>query len=159
MRWLLLYSFLALSIAGCLSPPEYSVEPYIEFMGMSRDIMVQDQFNTDSILIKIYFEDGDGDLGNEDGEFDLYLTDTRDNFMPPGYRLPKVPELGASNGISGEISFVLFTTCCFFPDGQDPCTPSLTYPVDTVTYLIYIRDRAGHQSNIIETPPIRLLCN
>lgn len=121
--------------------------------------MQQDQFNTDSVLVTIFFTDGDGDLGNDEGNFDLFLMDTRDDFMPPGYRLPRVPELGAGNGISGEISFVLFTTCCFFPDGQDPCTPSTTYPIDTVTYLIYIKDRAGNKSNLIETPPISLLCN
>lgn len=121
--------------------------------------MSQDQFNTDSLLITIHFTDGDGDIGTEEGTFDLFITDTRDNFMPPAYRLPKVPEQGTGNGISGEISFVLFTTCCFFPDGQDPCTVNPTYPTDTISYLIYIRDRAGHTSNMIETPPIVLLCD
>ncbi|MCO6485669.1 MAG: hypothetical protein J5I41_07815 [Saprospiraceae bacterium] len=146
-------------LAGCLRPPEYPVEPVIEFRQLSRDWMSQDQFNTDSLLITIHFTDGDGDIGTEEGTFDLFITDTRDNFMPPAYRLPKVPEQGTGNGISGEISFVLFTTCCFFPDGQDPCTVNPTYPTDTISYLIYIRDRAGHTSNVIETPPIVLLCD
>lgn len=145
--------------SGCLRPPEYPLEPVIEFRQLSRDWMSQDQFNTDSLLITISFTDGDGDIGTEDGTFDLFITDTRDNFMPPAYRLPKVPEQGTGNGISGEISFVVFTTCCFFPDGQDPCTVNPTYPTDTLSYLIYIRDRAGHTSNVIETPPIVLLCN
>lgn len=145
--------------SGCLRPPEYPLEPVIEFRQLSRDWMSQDQFNTDSLLITISFTDGDGDIGTEDGTFDLFITDTRDNFMPPAYRLPKVPEQGTGNGISGEISFVVFTTCCFFPDGQDPCTVNPTYPTDTLSYLIYIRDRAGHTSNVIETPPIVLLCD
>lgn len=145
--------------SGCLRPPEYPLEPVIEFRQLSRDWMSQDQFNTDSLLITIHFTDGDGDIGTEEGTFDLFITDTRDNFMPPAYRLPKVPEQGTGNGISGEISFVVFTTCCFFPDGQDPCTVNPTYPTDTLSYLINIRDRAGHTSNVIETPPIVLLCD
>ncbi len=147
-----------LFLGSCLKPPEYPVEPQISFLSYSRDMLIQNQFNTDSILITIAFTDGDGDIGQDGGGFDLYLTDTRDNFMPPAYRLPKVPEQGTGNGISGEISFVLYTTCCFFPDGQDPCTINPNFPEDTLSYLIYVKDRAGHQSNIIETPPIRLLC-
>lgn len=145
-------------LGSCLKPPEYPITPEISFVSYSRDSLIQNQFNTDSILVKIAFTDGDGDIGQDGGGFDLYLTDLRDSFMPPAYRLPKVPEQGTGNGISGEISFVLYTTCCFFPDGQDPCTINPTYPEDTLQYLIYLKDRAGHKSNILETPPIRLLC-
>lgn len=73
-----------------------------------------------------------------------------------------MPELGTTNGISGEITFRLLTTCCVFPewvtDVQSPCDPSMQYPVDTLRYEIYIRDRAGHESNRIETEDIYLLC-
>ena len=145
-------------LTGCLQPPDYPIEPVIAFERLSKDVLIQDQLNTDSLLITISFTDGDGDIGLEDGGFDLFITDTRDNFMPPAYRLPKVPEQGIGNGVSGDISFVVYTTCCFFPNGQDPCTPSTTYPVDTLTYLIFMKDRAGHESNTIETPPIQVLC-
>ena len=36
--------------------------------------------------------------------------------------------------------------------------PDQLYPTDTLVYSLYIRDRAGHKSNIIYTPPIILLC-
>jgi hypothetical protein len=155
----LVLAALSVSLIACLRPPDYSVVPEISFEKMTKTFMSQDQFNTDSILVTINFTDGDGDIGNEDGEFDMFIRDTRDSFMPPGFRLPKVPEQGVGNGISGEISFVLYTTCCFFPDGSDPCSVNTQFPEDTVSYLIYIKDRAGHQSNVIETPPIRLLCD
>lgn len=147
-----------LGLSSCLRPPDYPLEPVIGFVRMSKDSMLQNQFNTDSLLITLSFTDGDGDIGRENGEFDLHLTDTRDNFSPPAYRLPKVPEQGIGNGISGEISFVVFTTCCYFPNGLDPCTPSTEFPVDTLRYQIYLKDRAGRQSNLLLTPPIRLIC-
>lgn len=150
---------LLLTLSACLNPPEYPIEPQIEYLRMTKNFMVQNQLNTDSLLLTIGFTDGDGDIGLDGGGFDLFITDTRDNFMPPAYRIPKVPEQGIGNGISGEISFIIYTTCCFFPNGQDPCTPSASYPVDTLSYLVYIKDRAGHQSNIIETPPILLQCD
>jgi hypothetical protein len=156
LLWLAVSALLLLS--ACLNAPEYPIEPHIEFLRMSKGFMKQDQFNTDSVLLVVGFTDGDGDIGRDDGTFDLFITDTRDSFMPPAYRLPRVPEQGIGNGISGEISFVVYTTCCFFPDGQDPCTVNPSYPTDTLRYLIYLRDRAGHQSNVIETPPILLLC-
>lgn len=155
---LLLLLAAIIGMSGCLNPPEYPIEPHIDFVRMTKDVLVQDQFNTDSLLLTISFTDGDGDIGLDDGGFDLFITDTRDQFMPPAYRVPKIPEQGIGNGVSGEISFIIYTTCCFFPNGQDPCTPSLEYPVDTLTYLVYLNDRAGHQSNIIETPPIKVLC-
>lgn len=148
----------AVAHTGCLKAPEYPIEPQIEFLRLSRNVMAQSPFNNDSILLTIGFTDGDGDIGRDDGTFDLFITDTRDSFMPPAYRLPRVPEQGIGNGISGEISFVVYTTCCFFPDGQDPCTVNPAFPTDTLRYLIYLRDRAGHQSNVLETPPIVLLC-
>ncbi len=158
MRVLLLFFLPGLILTSCLNPPEYPIEPQIEFLRMTKGTMIQNQLNTDSLLLTIGFTDGDGDIGLEGGGFDLFITDTRDNVMPPAYRIPKVPEQGIGNGISGEISFIIYTTCCYFPNGQDPCTSSTTYPVDTLSYLVYINDRAGHQSNVIETPPILLQC-
>ncbi|MCF8238266.1 MAG: hypothetical protein K9I85_08940 [Saprospiraceae bacterium] len=158
MRAIFLFLLPVLFLTACLTAPEYPIEPHIEYLRMTKGTMVQNQLNTDSLLLTIGFTDGDGDIGLEGGGFDLFITDTRDNVMPPAYRIPKVPEQGIGNGISGEISFIIYTTCCYFPNGQDPCTSSTTYPVDTLSYLVYINDRAGHQSNVIETPPILLQC-
>lgn len=144
---------------ACLKAPDYSKVPYIEFKSFSKSQLIQDQFNTDSLLITLHFTDGDGDIGTSEGNFDMFITDTRDNFMPPAYRLPRVPDLGSGNGVSGEIFFVIYTTCCLYPDGQDPCTKNPNYPTDTLSYAIYLKDRAGNKSNVITTPPIVLICD
>ena len=126
---------------SCLKAPEYPIEPIINFVGLTSEVMKQGAFNSDSTIITFSFTDGDGDLGDNDS-VNIFLTDER---------------IGAK-GISGEIAIKVYTTCCLFPNGQTPCTPSSQYPVDSLVYGIYIIDRGQHKSNIIYTPAIKLLC-
>ncbi len=144
--------------ASCVKPPDYPIVPEIEFVGFSKNQMIQDQFNTDSVLVLLTFTDGDGDLGDEE-DLNIFVTDKRDDFLAARYRIPFIPVAGANNGLSGEITLTLFTTCCTFPNGQAPCTTSEEYPTDQVVYEIYLVDRAGNKSNVVETSPITLLCN
>jgi hypothetical protein len=148
---------LCFAFGSCIDPPDYPVEPEIEYLGLSKVQMVQDEFNTDSTFIFFSFTDGDGDLGSDDS-LNVFLIDTRDNFIANRYRLPYFPEEGANNGVSGEVTLKIFTTCCIYPTGQAPCTPSDQFPFDTVSYRIYIKDRAGHKSNEIVTEPILIEC-
>ena len=111
----------------------------------------------DSTLLVISFMDGDGDIGNEDS-VSIFLIDNRDNFELPGFKIPFIGEQGVGKGISGEISIVLPTTCCTFPNGVAPCQPSEEFPRDTLTYDLFIIDRAGNASNRITTEPIFLRC-
>ncbi len=143
---------------SCVKPPDYPIIPEIEFVGFSKNQMIQDQFNTDSVLVLLTFTDGDGDLGDEE-DLNIFVTDKRDDFLAARYRIPFIPVAGANNGLSGEITLTLFTTCCTFPNGQAPCTTSEEYPTDQVVYEIYLVDRAGNKSNVVETSPITLLCN
>lgn len=153
----LFFSLLVFLVASCTKPPDYPITPIIQFVGMTKTHMKQSSINSDSLSVTFSFTDGDGDIGDKDS-LTLFVTDTRDGFVSSKYKIPYVAESGAANGLSGEVQFVLFTTCCYFPDGQAPCTPSLTYPTDTVVYDIYMKDRAGHKSNIIKTLPIILSC-
>ena len=75
-----------------------------------------------------------------------------------GFKIPFIGEQGVGKGISGEISIVLPTTCCTYPNGVPPCQPSELFPRDTLTYDLYIIDRAGNESNRITTEPIYLRC-
>lgn len=120
--------------------------------------MVQGSFGEDTTQVTIMFTDGDGDLGSNDS-LNVFFTDLRDNFEAYQYKIPFIPEEGAANGISGEIYIDLLTSCCYFPDNTAPCEPSETFPTDTVTFEVYIKDRAGHESNHITLPPITLLCD
>ena len=169
MKNYLLLSAAALTILalGCVQPPDYPIEPVIEYVGLTKNTMLQGKTGEDETYITISFTDGDGDIGFfQEGssmvETDLFLRDLRTDSEAAKFSIPFVPELGTTNGISGEITFRLLTTCCVFPewvtDVQSPCDPSMQYPVDTPRYEIYIRDRAGHESNRIETEDIYLLC-
>lgn len=155
------YKIIILSIIilnGCASPPDYPIEPVITYKSMTKNHLKQSAFNIDSLSITFSFTDGDGDIGTNDSTLSLFVIDTRDGNEFSKYKLPYVSEQGTSNGISGEVQFVIYTTCCYYPNGAPPCKPSTIHPTDTVIYNIYMKDRAGHKSNIIKTDPIILDC-
>lgn len=147
---------------GCVKPPDYPIEPVIEFMNIDKNFMSQGLQDNDFVLATITFTDGDGDLGSEDDSVSIVITDLRDNSVnTSATRLPMVPEQGAGNGISGEITFRLFQTCCIPPPEfqRGPCAPNPDFPVDTLEYEVYIVDRAGNESNHILLEPIYLQCD
>ncbi len=156
-RWAMPLAVIALFF-GCVTPPEYPLEPIIEFVSMSKDTMPRG-FASDSVLVTLSFTDGDGDIGRKDTISDVFITDSRDSNLTKG-RIPFVPELGASNGIKGEISVVIDNSCCIFPNQlYDGCSEVLpSYPYDQVVYSIYIVDRKGNKSNTVALPPIYLRC-
>lgn len=158
MRSLILLSLCLIGlIMGCTKPPEYPDEPVIEFKSFTENILNQSSGNDETTFMTISFTDGDGDIG-ADTTLNFHIVDTRDGFAPPAYIIPSIPEQGTGNGISGEITVRLFSTCCIPPD-VNPCQPSVEMPMDTVIYEIYIEDRSGKRSNTILTDPLYLLCN
>jgi len=151
-------TLLAISFSSCLKAPDYPLEPVIEFMSVSKSAFRQGFAARDSVIIAFTFTDGDGDLGSNDS-LNVFVTDSRDNFVANKYRIPFVPEEGTGNGISGEIYITVYSTCCYFPDNTPPCTPSTQNPLDSLTYKIQIRDRAENWSNTIETDKIYVICD
>ena len=79
------------------------------------------------------------------------------------YTSPEIPELGASNGIRGEVTLILFQQCCEFDinSGYVCSNPNSTPPTPTDTLLmdIVVLDRAGNESNRIEASPLILICD
>lgn len=142
---------------GCIDAPEYPLEPVIHFISMDKDTLVQDNFDTDWTTLTFGFTDGDGDLGDFDS-INVFLIDTRIQDTTVRYKIPFLSQSAGAKAISGEIAIKLNTTCCIFTNGQAPCTPSSIQPVDTIIYDIIIKDRANHYSNVIQSPPIYLLC-
>jgi hypothetical protein len=146
---------LLVAFATCISPPDYPIEPQITFSNMTKNIMRQGYGSEDSVYITLSFTDGDGDLGSKDS-LNVFITDKRSNKpIEQTYRIPFVPEAGAKNGISGEIRFLMYTTCCL---SLEPCRLPPPRATDTLVYEIYIKDRAGHKSNTVLTNPIQLQC-
>jgi len=164
VRFLLFLPVLSFLCHHCVQPPDYPVEPVIAFKSLSKNQIPQRNLGTDSIAISFSFTDGDGDLGFEDNENSIFLTDTRDNVEKLPYSIPFVGLQGVGNGISGDITVVFANnlTCCIYPvdSGRIPCDTSFRVPdaFDTLSFKIRIKDRAGHFSNTIETTPIYLKC-
>ena len=50
-------------ISSCVKPPEYSEIPFIEFQSINTNTVIKG--DTATVIIQVYFEDGDGDLGVE----------------------------------------------------------------------------------------------
>ena len=156
-----------LMVAGCIQPPDYPIEPEIEYISLSKTILISGKDNEDETCSPFPLQTVDGDIGNfqENGTsvLDMFLIDSRTGDFDEKFSIPFVPELGAANGISGEIYARIFTTCCIYPDyvtdATTGCDPSQQYPVDTIVYEIYIMDRAGNESNHIFTEPIYILCD
>lgn len=155
---------IAFSASFCVQPPDYPEEPVLEYIGFNKLTVPQGGgfLESDTLELRIGFTDGDGDLGNEDGTVDIYITDSRDSFSEKR-KLPVIPEQGVGNGISGEIRLRFpnepFNLCCIYPDLTPGCQPNPDFPTDSLSYEVYIIDRAGNQSNIIQTETITLRCN
>ena len=161
-----IFLFCLLIAVGCAKPPDYPIEPVIEFMQLSTNFSsqkAQRETGESPIIATLSFTDGDGDIGNDDNETTIFIIDLRDTTEEnSATRLPKVPEAGANNGISGEISFRLLPTCCLFPpefQDQPNCQFSASYPMDTLIYEVYIMDRAGNVSNRVKLDPIFIMCD
>ena len=152
------------TLNGCVNPPDYADEPEIEFVRLNQTTIAQGNngASPDTLSVIFSFTDGDGNIGYENDSIDVFLTDSRDDFINR-FKLPVVPDEGSGNGISGEVTIKIpntpFNICCTFPDGSSACQPNTQFPVDTFSFTIQMRDRAGNFSNQIQSDLITILCN
>jgi hypothetical protein len=147
---ILIFSLLISSylLIQCKKAPDYPDTPHIELVSA-----LPNPFTTgvDSFKLKFSFTDGDGDLGLADTS--VFVMDKRTNSSKPGYyylyNLPEIPAKGSYKQVTGTITVDMFnnTTC-------RPGHPSH----DTTVYQIMVRDKAGHNSNVITTDPIIFNC-
>lgn len=156
MKKIIFYIAALFLIECCTQAPDFSEVPAISFVSMSRNTMKQSKFPTDSIRVVFSFQDGDGDINIKDSA-NVFIIDKRQNALQEQYVIPMVPKLGSNKGISGEISITIHTTCCLPPNGK-PCEKLVDFPRDSLVYQIYIKDKAGNKSNVIETKPVFLDC-
>lgn len=159
-----LFVLVVIIIAACTNAPDFPIEPQIEYLGASKQSMTQNSLNTDSIFITISFTDGDGDIGGVSAESfnqNIFIKDNRTGENYDQFRIPEIPPQGASNGISGEITMRLYTTCCIFPEEAQAaaCDAPIDFPTNELTLDIFMTDRAGNMSNVITTEPFTILCD
>ncbi len=152
------------SLIACVQPPDYPDEPRIEYVGVNTRVIRQGSRTAvlDTLKVTFSFTDGDGDLGEEGDARNIFIYDSRypNDTINYGNLLP-ISEKGSNNGVSGEITFMLpnrpTNICCIFPDRRR-CEVDPRFPQDTFSFLLQIRDRAGHMSNLIRTETITILC-
>ena len=102
----------------------------------------------DSIAFTIQYQDGNGDLGNADPDVpSVKLIDNRDpDLLIFDYHLsPRSPE-GSELAIQGELTIVLSNTILIDNNNQS----------ETTTFSISLTDRAGNESNFVETETITI---
>lgn len=112
-------------------------EPEITLVGLSHDTIRQYQ---DALIIRIGYKDGDGDVGFEDPEtYALFVRDIRLAEFDGFYIGPIAPP-GSSVPIQGELT-IEFPSLFLFGNGA----------IEQTRFEIKMIDRAGHESNLIET--------
>ena len=150
------------SVSSCVKPPQFPVEPVITYRGVDNAQVFQGSATApnDTLTLRFSFTDGDGDLSFANDSVDIFLVDSRVPQFPITYRIPSINPEGASNGIEGDIWVNIpnkpLNICCYI-NGQ-ACAASSSQAIDTFSYSIQIRDRAGNNSNVIRTEKITVLC-
>lgn len=121
-----------------------SVVPEIELLTTGPSTVVALK---DSIEFLLHYQDGDGDLGyNSPDSLSLYVTDNRIGLTESMFVQLLAPE-DAQVAIQGELLVELHNTILIDPDAAS----------ETVTFSIYLRDRAGNMSNTVTSPPITVV--
>lgn len=141
----LLYLLTALLLLqSCKKDPPFSTTPAISFERIWPDTA---RAYTDSITVSIRYEDGDGDLGeNSPYAKNLFLIDQR-NQLEYAYRIGEIASSG-DPAIRGTLQVVLpYATLI---GGDDP---------ETLSFRVYLVDRAGNVSNKVSTDAVTVIKN
>ena len=143
-RVLILLSIFFLLFSSCKKKEEtISNTPSIKFVSITPNPAVKYH---DEIKVTIEYTDGNGDLGENTPDVkNLFCTDSRNN-VTYEFRIPQLSPDNANIIINGQLTFDLA------PQGfvDDNNT------TETATYSVYVKDRAGNQSNIVQTSSLTI---
>ena len=135
--------FISVVVSSCKkNKTESTTTPQITFISISPSSAVE---YVSSITIAFSYDDLDGDLGqNDPGVTNLFITDSRNN-ITYSYRISQLAPEGSNIHIKGNLNAVIKNTA--ITDNSSS---------QSVTYSLYIKDRAGNASNSITTTPITI---
>jgi hypothetical protein len=143
--------------ASSCRDPKFDKTPAITFKSMDK--IANDLGYDDKATLTIHFQDGDGDIGLDDNDWqapfdtaspyfynwfiDLYEKQNGQFVKIAFNNNARIPRLSTTypESIEGDLSLELFINNYFSP-------------YDTVRFECYIVDRELHHSNIITTPEI-----
>ncbi len=146
--------FVALALFGaCRKEEAVNPVPLIKATSFGP-LQVRGGNGEDNVLLRFKFYDGDADLGVDpaSGDFDIYLTDSRDSSVQ-GYFIEEIPQgiRDLNIPLDGEATVVLSAALIL------PRSDSLHQATgDTLRYSYYLRDRAGNKSEVLTTPDLIL---
>ncbi|RIJ41417.1 hypothetical protein [Pontibacter oryzae] len=175
MKYMLKYGtmllVLALIASGCREEPNYSEIPHIEFDRVEQYTYTNNKIISDTLIIAIDFQDGDGNLGlNRVG---LDGTQSGPDFEPPfnsgslyfnnffaklqikrgntyvdsfvnfDGRFPRLSSSDSPETLEGEIRYTI-----------DSFSSDAFPPGDTVRFEIFIYDRDLNKSNVVYTDDV-----
>ncbi|MDX1907018.1 MAG: hypothetical protein SF053_08265 [Bacteroidia bacterium] len=139
---LLLALSVGIVVPACNTAPVFPAEPKIEVLDIYPDVVKSLQ---DSIFIVFKFQDGDGNLGSEDGEINLELIDSRINNgltreqATSQFSVPNLTPNVKRPSIQGEITVSMPFTIVIPPNTSQE-----------VRYQVKLYDRAGNLATPIE---------
>lgn len=140
MRILTAILFLCILISCKKEDDLLSDVPNLELISIGPSSVVQFE---DSVVIKLAYEDGNGDLGGFPADsVNLFVVDTR-NGVPFEFRIQELVPGGAEVPIKGTLSITLQNLFLTGSGSQE-----------NVTFEIYAYDRAGNKSNVVKTPSV-----
>ena len=138
----LIYILMGLMLASACKKDgdEITTTPYIEFVSVTPEGVQEFE---QVITFTIFYQDGDGDLGENSSEVkNLFLKDNRNSIVYE-YRVEQLAPDDANIAIQGNLNIELNGTG--ITDGSSQ---------QTATFDIYMLDRAGNQSNTITSTAI-----
>ena len=146
MKLLFYISLLILLFGACettSNDPSFPLIPNIRILSISHDTLIE---FADSLIITIEYEDGDGDLGTSDPDVNaIFVKDARLENADEYYLPPLAPE-DASISITGNIDLILRPTFILGNANQE-----------VTNFSIFWRDRAGNESNLVETGEVLIV--
>ena len=131
---------IAFTIGACNLAPGVSETPEISFESVTPDVVTEYQ---DSLYFTISYRDGDGDLGeNNTDDNNLFIEDSR-NQVAYGFRIQQLAPDNATIAIQGNINVTLPNTAII--NGSES---------ESVSYTIWVVDRAGNESNRVNSSTV-----
>jgi len=145
-RKIILIGIAFLSLFSCETindEPVFDLPPSIKITAISQDTLVE---FVDRLVLTIEYEDGDGDLGNENPDVNsIFVKDSRLENADEYYLPPLAPD-SAMVSITGLFNLELSHTFLF---GNG--TEELTF------FEVFVMDRAGNMSETVATEEILVI--
>lgn len=133
----------AVLFTGCKKEEAISKVPQIKFVSITPGTA---QKYVDEVQVTIEYTDGDGDLGENTADVkNLFCTDSRNN-VTYQFRINQLAPDNSNIIIKGQLTFTL-SPQGFVDDNNT---------TETATYSIYVKDRAGNQSNTVQTSALTI---